>query len=62
MSTKKDVYNKQNVDTIVAQLLGCLIVIQFVCEKLKSRGKQKVDIDVILELTKKIIEVSKESK
>lgn len=43
-------------ESLLANLLCGLTTIQFICENLKNQNKKKVDIDVILEITKKVLE------
>lgn len=45
-----------DIESLLSNLLCGLTTIQFICENLKNQNKKKVDIDVILEITKKVLE------
>lgn len=47
--------DKEDIGIILTKLTYALITIQYICENLKHNKKKKVDIDMILRITKEVL-------
>ena len=51
--------DKEDVGVILAKFTYGVATIQYICEELQKNKKKKVDIDIILRITKELLECQK---